>query len=62
MTKNKQVFIDAHNHLENEIKKFGREEDGIFIDGAFNPEIYYDASPKILWILKEAYGEPISYP
>jgi len=62
MINGKEEFINAHRQLEEEIKKVGRDEAGIFIDGAFNPEAYFDTSPKVLWILKEAYGDPISYP
>ena len=38
-------------------------EDDPFIDGPLNEEEYYYSRPyRILWLMKEAYGEPISYP
>ena len=34
-----------------------------FIDGAFNEEEYYSSKPyRIMWLMKEAYGDPFSYP
>lgn len=58
----KDQFIKANQQLLEETKVKSKEEDGLFIDGPFNPSIYYESSPKILWILKEAYGEPVDYP
>lgn len=34
-----------------------------FIDGAFNEDEYYYSNPyRIMWLMKEAYGDPFSYP
>ena len=58
----KEGFLQKNEELLQELEKLNRKEEGVFFDGAFDPNEYYNSSPKILWILKEAYGDPISYP
>lgn len=57
----KEEFLKAHADLEIEIESLKRNKDGVCKDGALNPKVYFNTRPKILWILKESYGQPISY-
>jgi len=61
MKLSKEEFPTAHQNIQNDAQALNRSGEGIFIDGALNPSVYYDQNPKILWILKEAYGEQFSY-
>lgn len=58
-------------NLENfkvEVKNLNKKFDSTFntsyfIDGALNEEKYYKSGPyRILWLMKEAYNDPFSYP
>lgn len=60
MSITKEEFIYRNDELLSEIEQ--KSGEAIFKDGPFNPGVYYDTHPKILWILKEAYGDPVSYP
>jgi len=62
MERTKEQFENDNNDLLNQLEVTKRNIDGAIIDGAFNPEEYYDSQIKILWILKEGYEEPFSYP
>lgn len=62
MNISKESFLTRDKELSEEIKSFRNKEGGNFIDGALNTEEYYNSNIKILWILKEAYGDVFSYP
>ena len=56
-----QEFKEAVTALDTEItdyyKPFETESRSIISDGVVNEEEYYNASPKIMWILKEPYDD-----
>ena len=62
MNVSKYDFLKHDQELKDEMKFLNRDEEGIFIDGALDPEKYYGSNIKILWVLKEAYGDVFSYP
>lgn len=62
MNISQKEFLEKDKELMDELESLGRKEEGVFIDGAFSPVEYWNTNPKILWILKEAYGDPFSYP
>ncbi len=57
-----EKFKEEIKALNDEIKAAYGNEDH-FIDGPLNPEEYYNNKGlKIMWLMKEAYGDPFSYP
>jgi len=58
----KEQFLENNEKLKQELSALNRKEAGVFIDGAFDPSNYYDSELKLLWILKEPYGDPFDYP
>ena len=57
----KEQFLKEEDDLKAELLELKRKEDGIFIDGAFSALNYFNSNLKILWILKEAYGDSFDY-
>ncbi len=49
-----QEFTDACESMVEKIDALKNENTNIIADGVINPYSYYDANPKILWVLKEA--------
>jgi len=62
----KEEFIAKHEEFSIKSHQQLKSEDGVtqnpLIDGAIDPEVYYDARFRIVWLLMEAYGEstPVS--
>jgi hypothetical protein len=59
-----QEFEQELSLLEKEIRQTMEIEEGkkVLMDGCIDRKQYFDAEPKILWILKEAYGEGAGNP
>lgn len=59
----KQSFENACKKITERIKELKKEDNYIVTDGVVDSNHYYDAKPKILWVLKEANsaGEDWSY-